>query len=99
MPTISFDTIYRTLALFERCGVIARVDYLDNRTRYDPNTTLHHHLVCTKCKKIGDFSWPALNEMEVPEETNGWGLIKTTYLALRGICRECMEKEKKKATD
>ena len=38
VPPISFDTVYRTLALFERCGVIARVQYPDDRARYDPDT-------------------------------------------------------------
>ena len=55
----------------------------------------HHHLVCIKCKKIQDFYWPDIEEMEIPEETKGWGLIKNRYLELRGICQECLDKEKK----
>jgi Fur family peroxide stress response transcriptional regulator len=93
IPPISFDTVYRTLALFERSGVIARVHHLDDRTRYDPDTSKHHHMVCIKCKKIRDFTWPALDRMDVPEETKDWGLIKGKYLEIRGLCRECLEKE------
>jgi Fur family peroxide stress response transcriptional regulator len=93
IPPISFDTVYRTLALFERAGVIARVDHLDDRTRYDPDTSKHHHIVCIKCKKIRDFTWPALDRMDIPEETKDWGLIKGKYLEIRGLCRECLEKE------
>jgi len=88
IPPISFDTVYRTLALFERGGVIARVNHLDGRTRYDPNTSKHHHMVCVTCKKIQDFTWPALDGMEVPEETKGWGEIQGKYLDRRGGCRE-----------
>ena len=98
IPPISFDTVYRTLALFERSGVIARVHHLDDRTRYDPNTSKHHHIVCIKCKKIQDFSWPALDGMHVPKETKGWGEIRGKYLELRGICRECLRHEKKVGT-
>ena len=98
IPPISFDTVYRTLALFERSGVIARVHHLDDRARYDPNTSKHHHMVCIKCKKIQDFSWPALDGMEVPGETEGWGEIQGKYLELRGICRECLSHEKKMGT-
>lgn len=93
IPPISFDTVYRTLALFERNGVIARVHYLDDRTRYDPDTSKHYHMVCIKCKKIRDFTWPALDGMDIPEETKDWGLIKGKYLELRGLCRKCLEKE------
>jgi len=99
IPPISFDTVYRTLALFERSGVIARVHHLDDRTRYDPNTSKHHHMVCIKCKKIQDFTWPALDGMEAPEETEGWGKIQGKYLELRGICRECLGDEEKAGRD
>jgi Fur family peroxide stress response transcriptional regulator len=98
IPPISFDTVYRTLALFERSGIIARVHHLDDKTRYDPNTSKHHHMVCIKCKKIQDFSWPALDVMQIPEETEEWGEIEGEYLELRGICRECLSHEKKVGT-
>ena len=94
IPPISFDTVYRTLALFERHGVIARVNHLADRTRYDSNLTVHHHIVCIKCKKIRDFYWPALDEMEAPDETKGWGSIEGKYLELRGVCRECLDDAK-----
>lgn len=96
IPPISFDTVYRTLALFERHGVIARVNHLADRTRYDSNMTVHHHMVCTRCKRIRDFYWPAVDEMEAPEETKGWGSIEGAYLELRGICRACLEDVKRK---
>jgi Fur family peroxide stress response transcriptional regulator len=90
IPTISFDTIYRTLALFENRGVIARVQYLDDRTRYDSNTEPHYHLVCKKCRTIEDFYWPDLDRLNSPEDTQGWGEIDNKYLELRGICRKCL---------
>lgn len=93
---ISFDTVYRTLALFERCGVISRVQYPDDRARYDPDTTPHPHMVCISCKKIEDFHWSTFDEVEIPEETGKWGLIKSKHLEFRGICRECVENEKKR---
>lgn len=95
MPTISFDTVYRTLALFERHSLIAKVHYLSDRTRYDSNMRPHCHLVCTKCKRIQDFYWPDLEKMQPPEETRGWGTIENRYLELRGICRDCLESEDK----
>ncbi len=96
VPSISFDTVYRTLALFENHGVINRVQCLDERARYDSNTTHHHHLICIKCKKIQDFSWPALDEIKIPEETKEWGSIESNSVTLKGICRNCLENEKGK---
>lgn len=99
VPPISLDTVYRTLALFERCGVIVRVQHPDDRTRYDSNTTAHPHVVCINCRKIEDFSWSTWDEKEIPEEVKEWGLIKSRHIELRGICRACLESEKEEAKD
>jgi Fur family peroxide stress response transcriptional regulator len=99
IPPISFDTVYRTLALFERSGIVARLHHLDDRARYDPNTSRHHHVVCIRCKKIMDFSWPILDKMDVPEETKGWGDIHGKYVELRGVCRECLKEKEKGETN
>ena len=94
LPTVSFDTVYRTLALFERHRVITRVCRADDRTRYDFNLEPHYHLVCTRCRKIQDFFWPDLDHLAVPVETEEWGMIEDRYMEFRGICRKCLEKEK-----
>ena len=96
IPSISFDTVYRTLALFESHGVIAKVQYLDDRTRYDSNMEPHCHLVCKKCRNIQDFYWPDLDQLNSPEETKRWGEIDNKYLELRGICRKCLASRNKK---
>ncbi len=92
MPTISRDTVYRTLATFERLGVIAKLQALDHRGRYDPNVAPHCHLVCTKCKTIQDFYWASFDKTEVPPETKKWGVVDSKYLELRGICKKCLKK-------
>jgi len=92
IPTISFDTVYRTLALFECHGIVSRVHYLDDKSRYDPNTTHHYHFVCTRCKTIKDFYWSDLDELTVPTEVHRWGEINDRYLEIRGTCRDCINK-------
>jgi len=89
IPSISFDTVYRTLALFERHGVIGRVRQSDDRTRYDPNTQQHYHLVCTRCKRIADIRWPTLDSLTPPRETEDWGMVQSRHMELRGLCRDC----------
>ncbi len=92
IPTISFDTVYRTLALFECHGIVSRVNYLNDKSRYDPNTTHHYHFVCTRCKTIKDFHWSDLDELTVPAEVQRWGEINDRYLEIRGICQDCINK-------
>jgi Fur family peroxide stress response transcriptional regulator len=95
IPTVSFDTVYRTLSTFERCGIIRRVQVLDDRGRFDANLKWHHHLVCTRCKRITDFYWPNFDNMGIPDDVGGWGKIKTKHAELRGLCQECAPKERR----
>lgn len=90
MPMISLDTIYRTLSLFEQCRIISRVHPLDDHSRFDPNTEIHQHFICTRCKKIIDFTWPDFNQLPPPPETQQWGQIQSQSAKLLGICNECL---------
>ena len=92
LPTIAIDTIYRTLGTLERMGLISRVEVLDNQSRFDPNTELHHHLVCVLCKSIEDFSWPSFDKMKLPAGTEKWGRTLSSHAELRGICTSCLRK-------
>jgi Fur family peroxide stress response transcriptional regulator len=96
LPTISLDTVYRTLSTFDRLGLISKVYFVDDRTRFDPNTTHHHHLVCTICKNVMDFQWPELDNAHLPSESEGWGEPSTKLLQIMGTCSKCLSKSVKK---
>ncbi len=96
LKTLSLDTIYRTIAAFEKNGLIKRVQILDNSARFDINLSVHHHLVCTRCKRIEDFYWPDFDEIKLPTEIGGWGKIYSKHVEIRGLCRDCRTKRKKK---
>ncbi|QBG49112.1 transcriptional repressor [Verrucomicrobia bacterium S94] len=87
LPTISHDTVYRTLASLEDTGLISRVDPTCGRARFDANTDEHHHYICTRCGKITDIyldAFPAL-----PEGIENLGEVVSLHLQVHGICRNC----------
>ncbi len=94
-PSLSLDTVYRTLFTFEKLGIITKVQALDDRARFDGNPLPHHHMVCTRCKNIIDFYWPAFDDIQLPHETKKWGRVKSIQVELRGVCDSCMEAENK----
>ena len=96
LPTISLDTVYRALDTFEQIGLIARVEVLDDRIRFDPIVSSHPHLVCTRCKGIKDFSWPAATDLKPPESAKRWGLVIGIHLELWGVCRRCLRARSRK---
>jgi Fur family transcriptional regulator, peroxide stress response regulator len=55
LPAISFNTVYKTLEVFCRKGLILKVNPLHETARYDGETGRHTHLVCHRCHTIADL--------------------------------------------
>ena len=91
LPTVSLDTVYRTLATLAECGLINRVDTSESLARFEAGLERHHHLICRKCGEIKDFVWPLIDKASFPEEVSTWGEIKDRNLVAYGICRKCLK--------
>ncbi len=103
-PNIGLTTVYRTLELLVQIGLIYKHDFGDGRSRYElaegPKGKLHHHhLVCTKCGRVIDYTDFIDQEIELLKQTEN-GLFKkfnfkiTNHLIqFYGICEQC-QKEK-----
>ncbi|MBI4777261.1 MAG: transcriptional repressor [Deltaproteobacteria bacterium] len=90
VPTISLDTVYRTLATFEDSGLIARVQVSDDHGRFDGDRSPHHHFICIRCKSIVDFGWESFDGAELPESAETWGRVTDKNVVVRGICNSCL---------
>jgi Fur family transcriptional regulator, peroxide stress response regulator len=90
IPTISLDTVYRTLATFARHGLINKVETVESQARFEVKIMRHHHLTCRKCNKITDFQWESLDDVKLPAEIGCWGRIENSNVTVYGICKECV---------
>ena len=53
---ISIATVYRTVKLLEESGIIARHDFKEGKSRYEPSTEEHHdHLIDINSGEIIEF--------------------------------------------
>jgi Fur family peroxide stress response transcriptional regulator len=95
LPTVSLDTVYRTLWLLVDMGLIAALGPSRERVRFDGNTEHHHHFVCTRCRRICDFYSPEFDRMHLPEAIQSLGHGEKINVEVKGICRECQKKRKK----
>ena len=89
VPTVSLDTVYRTLGTLADRGLISRVVATAGPARYDANTGRHHHFVCTRCGSVRDVVDPGLDSIGVPRATLELGIVETVEVQLRGVCRDC----------
>ncbi len=93
MPNVSKDTVYRTLALFEEMGAAIKVEQLCERVRYDADVTEHQHFLCERCGGIKDFHFSGLRNLFNENDLSTVGEVRSVVLQLRGICKDCLEKE------
>jgi Fur family peroxide stress response transcriptional regulator len=94
MPTVSLDTVYRTLWLLNDLGLVVTLGSSRERTRFDANLNRHHHFVCGQCGLTRDFYSDDLDKIRLPDSVGDFGTIEATHVEVRGICRECGKKTK-----
>jgi Fur family transcriptional regulator, peroxide stress response regulator len=95
MPTVSLDTVYRTLWLLNDLGLVVTLSSSRERARFDANLQRHHHFVCGQCGFTRDFYSNDLDNIKLPDSVGSLGEIAATHVEVRGVCRECVEKERK----
>jgi Fur family peroxide stress response transcriptional regulator len=99
MPTVSLDTVYRTLWLLDDLGLVSTLGPKRESVRFDANLTQHHHYVCMRCGMARDFESAELNALRIPESVAEFGSIDATRVEVRGLCVRCAkEKAEQPAT-
>ena len=94
LPTVSLDTVYRTLWLLNDLGLAVTLGSSRERTRFDANLNSHHHFVCGQCGFTRDFYSNDLDNIRLPDSIGSFGEIEVTHIEVRGICGECLAKGK-----
>jgi Fur family peroxide stress response transcriptional regulator len=89
MPTVSLDTVYRTLWLLNDLGLVATLGPRRKSVRFDANLEHHHHYVCVRCGLARDFESIELNLLPIPDGVKEFGSIVATHVEVRGICERC----------
>jgi Fur family transcriptional regulator, peroxide stress response regulator len=99
MPTISLDTVYRTLWWLKDLGLIKTLGPQRERTRFDANLGRHHHFICTRCGLTRDFYNEKLNKLNLPDSVQTMGHVEMTQVEVKGICHQCAVKENSSEQD
>jgi len=95
VPSISRDTVYRTLSALESAGFIRRTEVLEGPARFDANMDRHHHFICTACGAIKDFYSEALDCLPIPKSLKTFGSIESAQVQVRGLCSTCIGRKAK----
>jgi Fur family peroxide stress response transcriptional regulator len=93
MPTVSLDTVYRTLWLLNDLGLVSTLWPKRESVRFDANLEPHHHYVCLRCGLARDFESAELNALRIPESVAEFGTIDATHVEVRGVCSRCAREQ------
>jgi Fur family peroxide stress response transcriptional regulator len=93
VPTVSLDTVYRTLKLLTGLGFISTLGPRQDALRFDGNQEPHHHHVCVRCGKIQDVSNPLVDLEKVKRNITTMGTVQSAHIEVRGLCTACAKRE------
>jgi len=88
LPDISLTTVYNTLRELVAMGLLRQVDLGEGMTRFDPNTDLHHHLLCTHCGRLEDVyvRFPCI---ALPDDQSRGFTVTNHQVIFEGLCPDC----------
>jgi len=92
MPTVSLDTVYRTLRMLNDLGLITTLGARRGSVRFDANLRHHHHYICVRCGLTRDFESAELDGLRIPRAVRTFGSVADTHVEVRGICAQCEAK-------
>ncbi len=85
--TVTRATVHNNLHKMKEHGLALEITVDGDRMRYDGNTSMHGHFICSCCSKIYDFDIDSLN-------VDGLSGFKTQTkdVFFSGLCKDCNNK-------
>lgn len=86
-PSLSRTTVYNTLDLLNRAGLVSVLTISAGEQRYEFGQDMHHHLLCDTCGRIMDI------DIRCPYSDgllHGKHKIKEVHGYFRGTCGHCL---------
>ena len=91
-PSISLDTVNRTLNTLSEIGVAFIVAGSGDVKRFDGNLDNHQHFKCVKCKRVIDFYHKSFDNIQVPKSIGQKFTVLRKAIYFEGICDLCRGK-------
>ena len=98
-PGMGLTTVYRTLDLLARMGIVTKLTLGDGQSRYEfksrEKEDHHHHLICTSCGRIIDYSEFLEEELSLVKKTEERlekkfnFVIQDHNIEFLGLCEKC----------
>jgi len=93
-PQVNISTVYRTLELLKRLGLVYEIDLGEGRVRYHSESKgHHHHLVCQECGAVIDIDESTLARLKDVLLHRYNFSAQLRHVAIFGLCENCCQKK------
>ena len=93
-PTISLATVYKSMEIFEKIGVVRVLNLGGDSSRYDYEVHLHPHICCSICGRVDDVEGVDMESIFERLHENSNYEVLNTQIVFEGICPDCLQKGK-----
>lgn len=88
-PTLSLDTVNRTLLTLSEMGVAFIVEGSGGARRFDGGLDHHQHFKCVKCGRIVDFHHEPFDDIQLPPAMARRFKVLRKTVYVEGLCDLC----------
>lgn len=89
VPAISLATVYKNIHIFVESGVFREVSMHHGSVRVEMNGEAHHHVVCSKCRKITDIGEKELGFVARRSRLPDGFRVERYAVDVIGVCAKC----------
>jgi len=91
---VSLATIYRTLNLLVKSGLVSEIDFGEDHSHYEPEISraAHGHLVCLSCGEVKEFSDEKIQSTLENIAKNSHFKTDKFSIQVFGYCQNCQKK-------
>jgi Fur family transcriptional regulator, ferric uptake regulator len=89
---ISLSTIYRTLKLMARMGILRELELAEGHKHYEINQPAphhHHHLICVRCNKTIEFKNDSILKTGTKTAQKEGYYLLDCQLTIHAVCPSC----------
>lgn len=90
-PSMSLATVYKTMEIFAKIGLVQVLQCEEESHRYDFNVTPHAHIRCTVCNCVRDVNIDIASLKQAAAEKTGFR-VDNIGLSFTGVCDDCLKK-------
>ncbi|GAA1344949.1 Fur family transcriptional regulator [Saccharothrix algeriensis] len=90
-PSVNITTVYRTLDLLDRLGLVRHTHLGHGAPSYSVGEHEHVHLVCHRCGHVDEVPCETLSPLAGTLRAEHGFELDASHLALSGRCRDCLK--------